>query len=80
MTATDEEARALIEQVFPPLPPLPPATCTTGRVVAVAAAGVALGAALGVAAVMVTDAVVRRLGRVVDEAELADWFPTGWLR
>lgn len=77
MTATDAEARALIEQVFPPLPP---ATCTTARLVAVAATGVAVGAALGVAAVMVTDAVVRRLGRAVDEAELADWFPTGWLR
>lgn len=77
MTATDEEARALIEQVFPPLPP---ATCPTGRVVALAAAGFALGAATTVAVALVTEAVVRRLGRAIDEAELADLFPTGWLR
>lgn len=77
MTATDAEARALIDQVFPPAPP---ATCTTGRVVAVAATGFAVGAAVGVATVMVVDAVVRRLGRAIDEAELAEWFPTGWLR
>ena len=77
MTATDAEARALIEQVFPPLPP---ATCPTGRVVALAAAGFALGAATTVAVSLVTQGVARRVIRAVDEAELAEWFPAGWLR
>lgn len=65
-------------RVVPLLPATPASTCATGRVVAVVAAGLLVGAAAGIAGALAFEGLARRVRVLADE--LADVFPDGWLR